>query len=95
MSDKIQKIRQEIERLKHNTPNAYDLSRYMLLEEIESFIDNLPEEHDEDLDFQTFAEEMHTVFALPSSETKNTEEDQLNWEYAIARHFAEWGRIHK
>ena len=44
MADKVQLIKEEIERLKHNTPNAYDLSRFMLLEEIESFINSLPEE---------------------------------------------------
>jgi hypothetical protein len=99
MSDNVQKIKQEIERRRKSLPKeteheglkavyggiAYELT------EILQFIDSLPEEHaSEDLDFQTFAEEMHTVFALPSSETKNTEEDPLNWEYAIARHFAEW-----
>lgn len=30
-----------------------------------------------DLDFQRFAKEMDAIFALPSSETKNTEEDPL------------------
>lgn len=44
-----------------------------------------------DLDFQTFATEMETVFALPSSKTKNTEEEPLNWEYAIAKYFFELG----
>ena len=44
-----------------------------------------------DLDFQMFAKEMDIVFALPSSETKNTEEEPLNWEYAIAKHFFELG----
>ena len=39
------------------------------------------------LDFQRFAKEMDAIFALPSSETKNTEEEPLNWEYAIAKHF--------
>ena len=43
-----------------------------------------------DLDFQRFAKEMDAIFALPSSETKNTEEP-LNWEYAIAKHFFELG----
>ena len=44
-----------------------------------------------DLDIQTFAKEMDSVFALPSSETKNTEEEPLNLEYAIAKHFFELG----
>jgi len=49
------------------------------------------EEHaSKGLDFQTFAKEMDNVFNLPSDVTKNTEEEPLNWEYAIACHFAEW-----
>ena len=44
-----------------------------------------------DLDYQHFAKEMAEVFALPSSITKNTEEEPLNWEYAIAKHFFELG----
>lgn len=44
-----------------------------------------------DLDFQRFAKEMDAIFALPSSETNNTEEEPLNWEYAIAKHFFELG----
>lgn len=61
-----------------------------VLERFQDCQDVIEEPASEDLDFQTFAEEMHTVFALPSSETKNTEEDPLKWEYTIARHFAEW-----
>ena len=48
-----------------------------------------------DLDFQRFAKEMDTVFALPSSETKNTEEEPLNWEYSIAKHFYSLGLAQK
>lgn len=55
-----------------------------------SFIDTL-EVKEFDLDFQRFAKEMDTVFALPSSKTKNTEEEPLNWEYVIAKHFFELG----
>ena len=44
-----------------------------------------------DFNFQRFAKEMDAVFAFPSSETKNTEEEPLNWEYAIAKHFFELG----
>lgn len=44
-----------------------------------------------DLDFHRFAKEMETVFALPSSKTENTQEEPLNWEYAIAKHFFELG----
>ena len=55
------------------------------------FIVNSLEVKEVDLDFQMFAKEMDTVFNLPSSETKNTEEEPLNWEYAIAKHFFELG----
>ena len=55
-----------------------------------SFLDTL-EVKEVDLDFQTFAKEMDAIFVLPSSETKNTEENPLNWEYAIAKHFFELG----
>ena len=44
-----------------------------------------------DLDFQRFAKEMEIIFALPYSKTKNTEEEPLNWEYVIAKHFFELG----
>ena len=63
---------------------AHQLNRIIL------FLDTL-EVKVVDLDFQRFAKEMDTVFALPSSETKNTEEEPLNWEYAIAKHFFELG----
>jgi hypothetical protein len=48
-----------------------------------------------DLDFQRFAKEMDAIFALPSSETKNTEEEPLNWEYSIAKHFYSLGLAQK
>ena len=44
-----------------------------------------------DINFQRFAKEMDAIFALPSSETKNTKENPLNWEYAIAKHFFKLG----
>lgn len=73
----------EIERL--ITPeNGYSMDKLL------DFIDTL-EVKEVDLDFQTFAKEMDAIFALPSSETKNTEEEPLNWEYAIAKHFFELG----
>lgn len=60
-------------------------------EKVLNFINSLPEEPaSNDLDFQTFCLEMHGVFSLPSSVTKNTEENPLNWEYEIAKHFAQW-----
>jgi len=60
------------------------------LNELLSFLDTI-EVKEVDLDFQTFAKEMETVFALPSSKTENTEEEPLNWEYAIAKYFYELG----
>lgn len=57
-----------------------------------TLIDELQQEHPEvDLDFQTFAQNLDAVFALPAEETTNTNENPLNWEYAIARHFYELG----
>ena len=61
-----------------------------VFDSIKNIIDIL-EVKEVDLDFQRFAKEMDAVFALPSSETKNTEEEPLNWEYAIAKHFYELG----
>lgn len=92
MKDKVQLIKEEIERRIKEGSSKNDISEGALaLDSLLDFIDSLPEKPvSEYLDFQTFAEEMHTVFALPSSETQNTEENPLNWEYAIARHFAEW-----
>jgi hypothetical protein len=58
--------------------------------ELLSSLNNL-EVKEVNLDFQMFAKEMDTVFNLPSLETKNTEEEPLNWEYAIAKHFFELG----
>lgn len=57
MSDKIQLIKQEIERLKH-TSNAYDRSRFMLLLEIEKFIDSLPEEPKDEANCTTKSEDL-------------------------------------
>lgn len=103
--NKLQLIREEIERLKDCA------SPIVVCDTLLQFIDSIQEEPkgkgffdgvdflpvvekqepiSEDLDFQTFAKEMDKVFALPSDITKNTEEDPLNWEYAIARHFANW-----
>ena len=59
-----------------------------------SFIDTL-EVKEVDLDFQRFAKEMDTVFALPSSKTENTEENPFNWEFAIAKHFYSLGLAQK
>ncbi len=70
-------------------PNEITSGRYALIDVL-NYLDTL-EVKEVDLDFQTFAKEMETVFALPSSKTKNTEEEPLNWEYAIAKHFFELG----
>lgn len=71
-------------------PNDHNLGRYDMCKKMLSFIDGL-EVKEVDLDFQRFAKEMDVIFALPSSETKNTEENPLNWEYAIAKYFFELG----
>jgi len=34
------------------------------------------------------------VFALPKERTTNTKENPMNWEYEIARYFAQWGAEH-
>ena len=73
-----------------NYYSAEAQGEYNALSKLESFIDTL-EVKEVDLDFQRFAKEMDAIFALPSSETKNTEEEPLNWEYAIAKHFFELG----
>ena len=66
--------------------------RHCVIIEIEGFIDSLQQEQPEvDLDFQSFAKEMDSIFALPKDMTENTEENPLNWEHAIACHFYELG----
>jgi hypothetical protein len=84
----------EIKRRMDENRGKQTLPQYFgMIEEdlnILSFIDTL-EVKEVDLDFQRFAKEMDAIFALPSSETKNTEEEPLNWEYAIAKHFFELG----
>lgn len=74
--------------LHDNYPKQYAM--LVTLKSLKFSIDTL-EVKEVDLDFQTFAKEMETVFALLSSKTKNTEEEPLNWEYAIAKHFFELG----
>ena len=94
-----EKIRKEIERrigAMYNFSSGY--SALNTCRELLDFIDKLPKETVTDchqLDMQTFAKEMSdNIFTLPSSETKNTEESPLQWEYTIARHFAKWGAEH-
>ncbi len=100
--NKIEQIKAEIERElsahdKVDHLEAYEVGKAwsrghrQALEGILSFLDSLPDEKpSEDLDFQVFAKEMDAVFNLPKEVTENTEEAPLNWEYAIARHFANW-----
>ena len=93
MTDKIQTIKDEIFRLKHNTPNAYDLSRFMLLEEIESFINSLPEEPaSEDLEeamelsvneeplLEFFATGQPTICAYGKDSLRNQFEAGAEWQ---------------
>ena len=73
-----------------NYYSAEAQGEYNALSKLESFIDTL-EVKEVELDMKTFGEEMTNVFNLPSDETTNTEEEPLNWEYAIAKHFFELG----
>ena len=86
----------EIERLRKNQrlDDRHDQGVLDGLHAIERFLDTL-EVKEVDLDFQMFAKEMDAIFALPSSETKNTEEEPLNWEYSIAKHFYSLGLAQK
>ncbi len=80
----------EIESLKRITFTNFDEGVNCAVQTLLEIINTL-EVKEVDLDFQRFAKEMDAIFALPSSETKNTEENPLNWEYAIAKHFFELG----
>ena len=89
----LEKRKSQNEEWKNSCKGIDALAASMVIQEdinILSFINTL-EVKEVDLDFQMFAKEMDTVFNLPSSETKNTEEEPLNWEYAIAKHFFELG----
>ena len=99
MSDKVQLIKQEIERLKH-TSNAYDRSRFMLLLEIEEFINSLQEEPaSEDLEEEIEKKWTNcaTWVSSVSGESSLLEKSgyyELNLSKSdfkdIAHHFAEW-----
>ena len=84
----------KIESVSMETENMYSANNYQgridMCNIFLSYIDTI-EVKEVDLDFQRFAKEMDAIFALPSSETENTEEKPLNWEYAIAKHFFELG----
>ena len=94
----IEKRKSQNEEWKNSCKGVDALAASMVIQEdinILSFLDTL-ETKEADLNFQRFAKEMEIVFALPSSKTKNTEEEPLNWEYAIAKHFFELGlKTHK
>ena len=66
-------------------------TRKVITSQVKEAIKKLQEQPEVNLDFQTFAQEMDFVFNLPKDMTENTEENPLNWEYAIARHFYELG----
>ena len=84
------RINEEIQR--HATDIGYSQGCVDSMRSILSFLDiDIIDMKDVNLDFQTFAKEMDAVFDLPSTETTNTDEDPLNWEYAIAKHFFELG----
>ena len=91
MSDK-ELIKQEIERLKH-TSNAYDRSRFMLLLEIEKFIDSLPEEPaSEDLEEaaskyvrEDFHERSRADFKAGAEWQKQQMKETLSTEYEKGR----------
>ena len=86
----IERKLKELSKRKHREQLQSDIVEQMVYNDMLSFINTL-EVKEVDLDFQTFAKEMETVFSLPSSKTKNTEEEPLNWEFAIAKHFFELG----
>ena len=90
-------LKAEIERLEHencmNGGEHFCMRRAICLGNLRNIITSPYHEHPEvELDFQAFSNEMNTVFNLPKEITENTEENPLNWEYAIARHFYELGR---
>ena len=84
----------EIERRRNDYINSFMTEQVYMLNNVLDFLDTL-EVKEVDLDIQTFAKEMDAIFALPSSETKNTEEEPLNWEYSIAKHFYSLGLAQK
>ena len=80
----------EIESLRRTTFTNFDEGVNFTVQTLLETLNTL-EVKEVDLDFQRFAKEMDAIFALPSSETENTEENPFNWEYAIAKHFFELG----
>ena len=101
MNTIIEQIKAEIERRMKRNKEEYAPGGLFEVQDnlakLLSFLSTLESEkpiNQDELDFQTFAKEMDTVFALPKERTINTEENPLNWEYEIARHFAQWGAEH-
>ena len=84
------KVVTTIERLQDECEEQGNNNGVELLEKLFNKLDTI-EVKEVDLDFQTFAKEMKSVFSLPSPKTENIEEEPLNWEYAIAKHFYELG----
>ena len=91
----IDKIKEGL--LRNCNPNPLGNSQECLaaaeIEALDLVVDSVKslEVKEVELDMKTFGEEMTNVFNLPSDETTNTEEEPLNWEYAIAKHFFELG----
>lgn len=95
--DHVARIIELWQDVEHDVEWCNEPSEFMYDEVLRRFnLDIIPEQPveeglKEELDFQYFAKELAEVYALPSSRTKNTEENPLNWEYEIARHFFELG----
>lgn len=99
--DKIEKIRQEIERRRHDygkrmlqPDGMVARAKFDELTGLLAFIDSLPEEHFRDstkMISEGLEEEMDRFFEEMSiQEHENIFEDTFQM---IARHFAEWGRM--
>ena len=80
MSDKVQLIKEEIERLYNLYELANDYQRMGACSTILDFIDSLPE-HNEDLE-----EELHSWMR------KNCDDNGFFNQLELAHHFAEWQR---
>ena len=94
--DKIQKIKQEIERIKKEVYNhnfAIDYSANGALDRVVRFIDSLPEKSGCEIDFTAKDEDLEEE--LYSWIRENCDDDGFFNQLELARHFAEWGRTHK
>ena len=88
--DLLAKIGEKKAQFKRDIEDGYYPTYYCALLDLEDMVNSL-EVKEVNLDFQRFAKEMEAVFSLPYSETENTEENPMNWEFAIAKHFFELG----